>query len=72
MTIIDDGNILKKVNIRWMQNNEFVSYLLGSKNVKTIRLNILRGIELYSISMLQSISNNQIRESVRLKVLYGK
>jgi hypothetical protein len=27
---------------------------------------------LYSLSMLQSIGNNQIRESVRLKVLYGR
>jgi len=71
MTIIDDGSVLKKVNIRWMQNNEYVSYLLGGKDIRIIRLKVLRGIELYSLSMLQSIGNNQIRESVRLKVLYG-
>ena len=72
MTILDDGLVLKKVNITWMQNNEFVSYLLGGKDIRIIRLNVLRGIELYSLSMLQSIGNNQIRESVRLKVLYGR
>ena len=72
MTIRDEGLVLKKVNIRWMQNNEYVSYILGSKDIRIIRLNVLRGIELYSLSMLQSIGNTQIRESVRLKVLYGR
>lgn len=72
MTIRDDGLVLKKVNIRWMQNKEVVSYILGGKDIRIIRLNVLRGIELYSLSMLQSIGNTQIRESVRLKVLYGR
>jgi hypothetical protein len=72
MTIRNDGLVLKKVNIRWMQNNEYVSYILGGKDIRIIRLNVLRGIELYSLSMLQSIGNTQIRESVRLKVLYGR
>jgi hypothetical protein len=72
MTIIDDGSVLKKVNIRWMQNKEVISYLLGGKDIRIPRLyDSLRGIELNTISMLQSIGNNQIRESVRLKVLYG-
>jgi hypothetical protein len=57
MTIRDDGSVLKKVNIRWMQNNEYVSYILGGKDIRIIRLNVLRGIELYSLSMLQSIGN---------------
>jgi hypothetical protein len=72
MTILNDGSILKKVNIRWMQNKEVISYLLGGKDIRIPRLKVLRGIELYSLSTLQSIGDNQIRESVRLKVLYGR
>jgi len=72
MTILDDGLVLKKVNVRWMQNNKFVSYLLGGKDITIPRLNVLRDIQFSFLSMLQSINNNQIRKSVRLKVLYGK
>ena len=71
MTIIDDGSVLKKVNITWMQNNEYVSYLLGGKDITIPRLNVLRDIQFSSLSMFDSNSMNQIRQSVRLKVLYG-
>ena len=68
MVIIDDGSVLKKVNIRWIQK-DYILFILGNKDIMIPRL---KNIEHYTISMSQLLCNTQIRESIRLKVLYGK